>query len=429
MRRRAVVNPVNGNKLPSFHDDDDDDTSNGKMKKVIRRIDLFPNIENEVKAQTVRGGMLSILTTLVVLSLIIFETVQYNQTIISDRIVVDTEISEVKIPVYFNITWHSLSCADIEVVAMDVAGEVQIDVHGDLHKHRLNANGELIGSRKTNTIKAKDKSKCGSCYGAETEQVKCCNTCTEVKSAYDHKGWDTSSIAKTAEQCLEELGSPEIPLSSDEGCLVEGFLNIAKVAGNFHVALGTSRKINGRLVHQIIPSQWGHFNTSHTIHRFEFGQWFDGQNNPLNGQSRIINPHESETATFQYFIQIVPVTEGKALGYGKHASKLSDIEITKRTYQYTYTERKINIGESIEEKESSQAHKKHEGSGHAHPSIISVLPGTFFVYDISPFVVMRIESQMSFAEYLSNLFAIAGSIVFISRILHFVLHLFGQSSA
>ncbi len=42
-----------------------------------------------------------------------------------------------------------------------------------------------------------DTSVCGSCYGAETgcsscstcENIKCCNTCDEVKEAYENLGW------------------------------------------------------------------------------------------------------------------------------------------------------------------------------------------------------------------------------------------------
>ena len=34
---------------------------------------------------------------------------------------------------------------------------------------------------------------CGSCYGAETTNRPCCNTCEEVKYAMDQRGWSYDS--------------------------------------------------------------------------------------------------------------------------------------------------------------------------------------------------------------------------------------------
>ena len=41
---------------------------------------------------------------------------------------------------------------------------------------------------------------CGSCYGAETEERKCCNTCEDVQTAYREKGWGIQEMDKF-EQC------------------------------------------------------------------------------------------------------------------------------------------------------------------------------------------------------------------------------------
>lgn len=37
-------------------------------------------------------------------------------------------------------------------------------------------------------IKEKDRSKCGSCYGAARKES-CCQTCDDVRDAYIRKGW------------------------------------------------------------------------------------------------------------------------------------------------------------------------------------------------------------------------------------------------
>ena len=44
------------------------------------------------------------------------------------------------------------------------------------------------------------KDECGDCYGAQTEERKCCNTCAEVQEAYRQKGWGISSFDQF-EQC------------------------------------------------------------------------------------------------------------------------------------------------------------------------------------------------------------------------------------
>ena len=44
-------------------------------------------------------------------------------------------------------------------------------------------------------------SDCGSCYGAETKNIPCCDTCNEVIQAHEAKGW-TYNVTEF-EQCNE----------------------------------------------------------------------------------------------------------------------------------------------------------------------------------------------------------------------------------
>ena len=74
---------------------------------------------------------------------------------------------------------------------------------------------------------------CGSCYGAESAELKCCNSCEDVKKAYNAKGWalrDFSGIA----QC----GQKQAEVVPDEGCRVEGTLKVSKISGSFHLVPG-----------------------------------------------------------------------------------------------------------------------------------------------------------------------------------------------
>ena len=82
-----------------------------------------------------------------------------------------------------------------------------------------------------------DPNRCESCYGVEPEKKKCCNSCHDVREAYQMKGWNPPD-PKNIEQCKREgiksWGGPP------EGCEIYGNIEVNKVAGNFHIALGQS---------------------------------------------------------------------------------------------------------------------------------------------------------------------------------------------
>ena len=59
---------------------------------------------------------------------------------------------------------------------------------------------------------------CGDCYGAETEGVKCCNTCQELLDAYNAREWSTTVIMKTSSQCIRERAYAFHDVNHDEGC-------------------------------------------------------------------------------------------------------------------------------------------------------------------------------------------------------------------
>ena len=89
---------------------------------------------------------------------------------------------------------------------LDVSGETA-DAEHQLFKTRLDKDGNTIETEKVkelNLAKNRDsreaEEKCGSCYGAESETHKCCQTCEDVLSAYREKGWGVEDPRKF-EQC------------------------------------------------------------------------------------------------------------------------------------------------------------------------------------------------------------------------------------
>ena len=64
-----------------------------------------------------------------------------------------------------------------------------------------------LGDKSNETLNALattlEPDRCESCYGAETGDHKCCNTCAEVRQAYQKKGWAFTDI-KGIIQCERE---------------------------------------------------------------------------------------------------------------------------------------------------------------------------------------------------------------------------------
>ncbi len=103
---------------------------------------------------------------------------------------------------------------------------------------------------------------------------KCCNTCNEVVDAYVKNGFESRQAIFQAKQCQPDFGGSlyaDHPMEDNEGCNLSGKLQVNKVAGNFHVAMGESTVRQGQHIH-LFDYQASHgFNISHTIHKLSFG--------------------------------------------------------------------------------------------------------------------------------------------------------------
>ncbi|KAL2232008.1 UNVERIFIED_CONTAM: Endoplasmic reticulum-Golgi intermediate compartment protein 3 [Sesamum indicum] len=279
----------------------------------LRSLDAYPKINEDFYSRTLSGGVITLASSIVMfllffselssyflihisLSLEIFMPLRlYLNAVTETKLVVDTSRGE-RLRINFDVTFPALPCSIVSLDAMDISGEQHLDVRHDIIKKRIDAHGNVIETR-PDTIGAPkierplqrhggrlehNETYCGSCYGAEATDDDCCNNCEEVREAYRKKGWALSD-PDLIDQCKREGFLQKIKDEEGEGCNVYGFLDVNKVAGNFHFAPGKSFQQSNVHVHDLLAFHKDSFNISHRINRLAFGDYFPGAVNPLDG--------------------------------------------------------------------------------------------------------------------------------------------------
>jgi hypothetical protein len=283
--------------------------------ETIKALDAYPKTLEDFKERTGSGAAVSIVSVSVILLLVISELRTYFTPVTTDHLYVDTTRGE-RIRINANITFPSMPCSGLNLVAMDVAGEQQIDVVRNVVKTRLSLDGRKLGREMDEAdLAAQSGNKgCGPCFPQlEAERKvpprgferRCCSSCADVKSLYaelgksqEHLKWEEHPI------CQHEavLMDPSRLTKIHEGCNLFGFLEVNKVAGNFHVAPGKAfQSAGGQLVHEFKPFDTHTYNISHTIHTLSFGIHYPNRVNPLDGATAILR---NGSGVFQYFVKV-----------------------------------------------------------------------------------------------------------------------------
>ena len=415
---------------------------------------MFPKVDTEYTVQTDRGGIAFVIACSLVVVLCIAETVAWRGQNLktTEHVVVDTSLGR-KMQVNLNITFPALACVDVHVDIMDVAGDSQLDLDQSLvAKTRLSADGRVAGEQQPDLgnkhrmqqddvikmIQAKPlpKDYCGPCFGAQTSDRQCCNTCDQLIESYRKKQWDTADILLTSEQCIregrnlqkrDEKNPRHTSLTLGEGCNLVGHMTLNRVAGNFHVAMGEGIQRNGKHVHLFNPEETHNFNSSHIIHHLSFGGHHDKsveggvrqerqEETPLNGVTKIVQAKHGTTGLFQYFIKIVPTT---------YVTKEGHLE----TNGFFFTERfrplmQEYLDDDKDGKDWNDGNKDSDGkvateagqsgkhSHHSHHNVKknSVLPGVFFIYEVYPFAVEVQQNSVPWTHLLIRLMATVGGV-------------------
>eukprot|EP01125_Pyxidicula_operculata_P005192 TRINITY_DN1882_c0_g1_i4.p1 TRINITY_DN1882_c0_g1~~TRINITY_DN1882_c0_g1_i4.p1 ORF type:complete len:360 (+),score=55.91 TRINITY_DN1882_c0_g1_i4:153-1232(+) len=308
------------------------------------------------------------------------------------------------ISINLDVVFHALPCAIISVNAMDKTGKHQLGIDHDVYTQRIDKDGvaipEVKAQREVVGFDNKDvvdvdldkavveshESECLSCYGAETAERPCCNTCKEVQDAYRKAGWALTDTHKVA-QCVAEGFISDIEKQKEEGCRVHGSIAVSRVAGNFNIVPGKLILQNSRyVVDSDLYRLDGGFNVSHTVNHLSFGKEYPGRKNPLDGVSKIWT-QPGISGMFEYFVKIVPTV------YEDRSNNIIN------TSQFSVTEHSQQIGVFNGFQTSSG------------------VPGFFVMYELSPVIVAYKESSNSFLHFIMHLCAIIGGVFTVASLI------------
>lgn len=100
-----------------------------------------------------------------------------------------------------------------------------------LFRHFINLYTYLNFQPSTST----DKPICGDCYGAQTNETHCCNTCQDVIDAYRERRWqpDTDKFEQCKREHYVDKDGKGLALALNEGCRIYGYLEVNRVSKIF----------------------------------------------------------------------------------------------------------------------------------------------------------------------------------------------------
>ncbi|KAK9686986.1 ER-derived vesicles protein erv46 [Basidiobolus ranarum] len=369
----------------------------------FRGLDGYAKTLDDFRIKTLTGATVTLVSTFLILILLISEFSVYRSVQMKPSLLVDKSRKE-QLGINFNVTFPKLPCYLLSLDVMDISGAHQENINHDIYKVRLDPSGNEISKDKEYELGEKAKKAksafesaqadaetpyCGSCYGAEETPDACCNTCESVRQAYIKKSWSFDDPDKI-EQCVREGWTEKMKEQAHEGCNVHGYIQVNKVAGNFHITSGESFTSGGMHVHNVHNVPYlEEFDFTHNIHHLSFGEEVSSIVNPLDNADQAA-PEGSYQ--FQYFLKVVG-TQFKYLS-GK----------TTFTNQYSVTEHGRGTSRSA----------LRGGSGG--------LPGVFFNYEISPMLVVYTEFRQSFTHFLTNACTIVGGIFTVAGLIDAVIY-------
>jgi hypothetical protein len=247
--------------------------------------------------------------------------------------------------------------------------------------------GEIV---QVDPAKLSDPEYCGNCYGAAQNEDDCCNTCEDVRAAYQSQGWALVDLS-AVEQCVlsgEAFNELKKQLEEQEGCRFKAQIPISKLSGALHFAPSPGFAHAHDEEDHVVALSKGLFNPAHNIYRLAFGKNYPGIVNPLDKTNKGISgtPWGSDNAiVYNYYLKVVPTL----YRYIKNDNTLA-------TNQYSMTEHDQIITPDVD---------------------ANSLPGLYINYDFSSIQIRLDESRSPLGHFFVEMAAIVGGVFAVSGII------------
>ncbi|CAK9814971.1 Endoplasmic reticulum-Golgi intermediate compartment protein 3 [Anthophora plagiata] len=264
--------------------------------QILRQLDVHPKVREEadILVRTFSGAVVTIISTIIMSILFLSEVNYYLTPTLSEELFVDTSRGSI-LRINLDIIVPTICCDLLSIDAMDTTGEQHLQIEHNIFKRRLDLDGKpLEDPKKTDITDTKALSKttaetvesttvkiCGDCYGAASEDIKCCNTCEDVKNAYKSKKWAPPDLGEI-KQCQNDKSVEKMKTAFTQGCQIYGYMEVNRVGGSFHIAPGDSFSVNHVHVHDVQPYTSSQFNMTHKIRHLSFGLNIPGKTNPMD---------------------------------------------------------------------------------------------------------------------------------------------------
>lgn len=320
--------------------------------KWAARLDAYARAEEHLTTQTLSGAVVSIVGFTLMAVLFMAEVYHFATPRALHEMTVDGTRGE-KLAIHLNMSFPALPCSLLSLDALDMSGKHEVDIDTTLYKSRTSAAGALISSELVNLTD-----------GAHEHEH------TEDKKAPDpgnmrfnpfHSFVNSESVLKIKRE-----------LNAKEGCNIAGYLEVERVAGNFHVSVHSQ---SFHVLEQVFQGDATRLNMSHVIHTLSFGPRYPGLDNPLDHTDRILTEEEG-SGTFKYFLKVVPTTY--------QSNNAPDIP----TNQFSVTEYFM----------PNKGHNEQQ------------LPAVYFMYDLYPISVTIKDGVRSYGHFLTRVCAVVGGV-------------------
>lgn len=376
------------------------------MSRVkIYKFDLFPKFdkkfEENARYRTVTGGIVSVATICIVLFLVFSEVRYFFSVVYHHNMMVDTAL-EGDMKFSMDLAVYHIPCDVLVIVTADTFGGITVVSDAQLRKERINYHRSLSPTEIT-INGTPSPGTCLNCFAA-SEAGKCCQTCEDLRSAYENKGLLFDIFNPAFVQCSHNVQELRSTNSSSEGCRIHGALTVPRISSSLHVLPGRIVFVGGHQRYDPMFTCASQLNFSHRISSLTFGDYFPGQLNPLAGSTQVRGDVQLQTkkqanGRFSYFLQVIPtIFESRSLFLGQKDTIVS--------HQYSATYHYIPCNPN-----------KTTSSGELN--INTLQPGIFVSYDLSPIkVVIREEHPYSSVTHLIlQLCAVCGGILTVAGLL------------